>query len=132
MDLVEQSDSRPSPPEWLSRAGAVIWGEIVNSLPASYFRPADLPLLGSYCTSTALYIEASEILTRDGMILTNNRGTEYAHPANAIMLQHASSMAQLGTKLRLTPSARIAKGEKSPKGIAGGGGERPWGRNKVA
>lgn len=126
------TDARPSAPEWLSRAGATIWSEIVNSLPADYFRASDLPLLASYCTSTAHYIEAAQTLERDGMFLVNNRGTEYAHPANSVMLQHAASMAQLGTKLRLTPQARIAKGEKKPTGLAGGGGRRPWGNQEVA
>lgn len=123
------TDARPAAPGWLSPAGAVIWAEIVNSLPADYFRPADMPILASYCTSTALYIEAAEILSKDGMILVNNRGTEYAHPANSIMLQHASSMSQLATKLRLCPSARIAKGKKAPKGQTG---QRPWVEPKVA
>jgi P27 family predicted phage terminase small subunit len=129
METVSASDLRPLPPDWLAPACARVWEEIVNSLPASYFRPADYPMLAAYCTSTAFYREAAEIVAREGMILTSERGMKYANPANAMMLAHASAMSQLGTKLRLTPQARIAKGEKAPKGQEG---RRPWDSRAVA
>lgn len=132
METVPKSDARISPPDWLARAGAVVWREVVNSLPANYFRPSDEPLLAAYCTSTACYREAAEIVGRDGMILENDRGTKYANPANAMMLAHASSMAQLAVKLRLCPSARYDREKKGVKGIKDGGGERPWDDRKAA
>jgi len=113
------NDNRMAPPSWLTPAQAREWRGIVDSLPASYFRPSDEPLLAAYCTAAAAHREAAEMLAREGLILEGAKGYRFPNPAAAIMSQQASTMSQLGTKLRLTPQARIAKGEKAPKGVSG-------------
>lgn len=113
------NDNRPAPPEWLAPAQARKWREIVDSLPASYFRPADYPMLAAFCTAAAAHQEAAEILEREGLIVEGAKGFRFPNPAAAIMSQQSSTMAQLAIKLRLCPSARIAKGEKAPKGVEG-------------
>lgn len=101
----------------------------MDSLPADYFRPSDAQVLRAYVEADYYRMMAAEELERDGLFLVSPKGTKYAHPAHSMMLQQASCMASLATKLRLCPSARIAKGEKSPKGQVG---QRPWGEPKVA
>ena len=123
------TDARISPPVDLAPACARAWERIVNSLPADYFRPSDEQILRAYVEADHFRSMAYEELQRDGMFLVTERGSKYAHPAHSMMLQQASCMATLATKLRLCPSARIAKGEKAPKGQAG---HRPWSDAKVA
>lgn len=126
LEAVPKSNARLAPPNFLARAPAREWVEIVNSLPAGYFRPSDVPILAAYCQAAAVHKECIEILAADGLLLKTDKGTKYAHPAHSMMLQQASCMAQLAVKLRLCPSARFTKGEKPQKGIGGGGGKRPW------
>lgn len=123
------TDARPAAPDWLAPAQAREWDLIVNSLPADYFRPSDAPMLAAYCCAAAAHREASEVLDREGLICEGAKGYRFPNPAAAIMSQQSSTMSQLATKLRLCPSARIAKGEKAPKGQVG---NRPWGDAKVA
>lgn len=123
------SDARLPAPDWLAPAQAREWVEIVNSLPADYFRPSDGPMLAAYCCAAAAHRAASEELESGGLILEGQKGYRFPNPAAAIMSQQSSTMSQLATKLRLCPSARIAKGMKAPKGV---GGTRPWDSAQVA
>lgn len=129
METVAQSDARPDPPADFTPAQAREWRGIVESLPASYFRPSDFPLLSAFCTAAAAHREAAEILRNEGLICEGAKGYRFPNPAIAIMSSQASTMSQLGTKLRLTPQARIKKGMKGPKGVTG---KRPWDSDKAA
>lgn len=120
---------RLEPPECLTRAQAREWDSIVKSLPAGYFRPSDVPMLTAFCAAAAIHRECTEIVEREGVICEGEKGYRFPNPAVAMMSQQASTMSQIAMKLRLCPSARIAKGEKAPKGV---GGERPWGQSAVA
>jgi P27 family predicted phage terminase small subunit len=129
---VAKSDARLDPPAFLARAPAQEWRSIVNSLPAGYFRPSDVPMLAAFCISSACHKELAEIIQRDGLLIESAKGTKIANPASRMMLEHAGAMAQMAIKLRLCPSARYAKGEKPQKGVLGGGGSRPWDDEQVA
>ena len=128
MDIVKTA-GRLEPPSDMADAPARAWREIVSSLPAGYFRPSDEPMLRAYVEADQFRAQAYEALRDEGMFLWSPKGTRYAHPAHSMMLQQASCMAQLATKLRLCPSARIAKGEKAPKGV---NGKRPWEQSDAA
>jgi P27 family predicted phage terminase small subunit len=132
VNAVPTSNARIAAPEFLARAPADEWRAIVNSLPAGYFRPSDMPMLAAFCVSAACHKELAEILQRDGLIIESARGTKIANPANRMMLEHAGAMAQMAIKLRLCPSARYTKGEKPQKGVQGGGGPRPWDEEQAA
>lgn len=121
--------ARLEPPACLTRAQAREWEAIVSSLPAGYFRPSDIPMLTAFCAAAAIHRECTEIVEREGVILDGEKGYRFPNPAVAMMSQQASTMSQLAMKLRLCPSARIAKGEKAPKGVDGA---RPWGGKAVA
>jgi P27 family predicted phage terminase small subunit len=132
LTAVPASQSRLDPPDFLACAPAKEWRDIVNSLPAGYFRPSDVPMLAAFCISSACHKELAEIIQREGLIIESAKGTKIANPASRMMLEHAGAMAQMAIKLRLCPSARFTKGEKPQKGIAGGGGARPWDEPAIA
>ena len=46
---VELAQKRPAPPESLNEGMAALWHRVTGCFPSDYFRPADWPLLESYC-----------------------------------------------------------------------------------
>lgn len=119
-------EGRIQPPDDLAPDLHDPWNAIANSLPAGYFRPSDRPLLQAYVQTAAFHRDCAQILAREGLFYETRSGTKRTHPAAGMMLELASTLAQLATKLRLCPSARLAKGAKPQRGVAGGA--RPWDR----
>lgn len=130
LNVVHVSGQRLGPPDDLDTNERLEWVEIVNSLPADYFRPADVSLLAAYCTARAFYKAAALEMKRDGIVLMDERGKRYSHPAHAILQSQASAMAQMAVKLRLCPSSRYSDKSAATKTDAGGMGKRPWDRVK--
>lgn len=137
MSVVPVSGARLAPPDGLDDAERAEWVEIVDSLPASYFRPADIPLLAAYCTARAFYKEAAMQLKRDGLVVAgpdryNKEGDvigkdrDYAHPATGILVSQASALATLASKLRLCPSSRYSEKAASTKTESVGARGKPW------
>jgi P27 family predicted phage terminase small subunit len=127
LGVVRLTDARIQPPDHLSERELNEWHSIVDSLPADWFRPADISLLAAYCTASAIYKEAREAIEEHGiMIKDESRGRYYANPAQTLLSTQASAMAQLAVKLRLCPSSRY---EAKGAGAAGRGAKqtkRPW------
>ncbi len=125
--VVPLSAARLPPPENLTSGEVDVWKGIVDSLPASFFRPADVPLLAAYCTAYATHQKACIVLTAESLFLEDKAGRQYAHPAQAVMSNQASSMAQLSTKLRLAPSSRYdEKAAHTATKNASPAGKRLW------
>ena len=103
-----------------------MWKEITDSLPADYFRSADIPLLAAYCKAYSFYLEAAKEIEAYGPTLTDDRGRKYANPAGNMVVTQASALAQLAVKLRLCPSARYTEKSAATKAKAVGNGKRPW------
>jgi len=82
------------------------WKEIVDSLSADFFRPADVPLLRAYVIAATFFDDAAKRMKDDGIVLKSDKGNWQAHPAHAVLTSQASAMAQLAVKLRLCPSSR--------------------------
>lgn len=118
------SDDRIEPPLHLSESQRSEWRAIVDSLPADYFRPGDVPLLSAFCVASALHKQAQAHIEEHGMVLENDRGTMTANPAASILMTQASSMASLAMKLRLCPSARMRQEKAATAGVASS--KRPW------
>lgn len=125
LTLVAVSDARISVPEHLTEAQRAEWHLIVNSLPADWFRPADVPLLGAFCAASALYKEALLMIQAEGIVVETGVGRRGAHPAKDILTSQASAMAQMAVKLRLCPSARYTEKAAATK-TSGAAGARPW------
>ncbi len=83
-------EQRPAPPDTLTERASAFWRQVVDSLPANYLRPADLPLLGAYCLACDRWLEAERIIADEGLIVGNR-----PHPALAISDQQAKQMMAL-------------------------------------
>ena len=122
--VVDSAERRP-PPDTLSQAEAGIWGSIMESLPADWFRPSDWPILAAYCQTAVQYEQATTELRGEPLTLTADNGRIYRHPLLAIQHTAALRLAALAVKLRLCPSSRMrqdatgAKGKMQP-------GSKPW------
>jgi len=119
-------DARVVAPDCLEGGELVEWHAIVNSLPADFFRPGDVPLLAAFCVASALHKEARADVRQNGMTIMNGRGTPVANPACGILSTQASAMATLASKLRLCPSARMVQVSAAKQSDDGAKGARPW------
>lgn len=102
--------SRAKPPRHLSKLAKQAWKQIVNTLPAEHFRASDLFLLEAYCEAYATWRDAQIELAKpeNKFTVVSHTGFETANPLLNVIKQASSSMAQLSTKLRLAPNARIS------------------------
>jgi P27 family predicted phage terminase small subunit len=117
------------PPEFLGEAEAAEWREIVQSMPADYFRPSDAPLLAAFCMASAIYKQAGALIAEKGLIISDPSGRQMANPASAVLTAQASSMAQMAGKLRLCPSSRYNAKSANTKANSVGAGSKPWERS---
>ncbi len=110
---------RAEPPPDLPTAAAELWRAVVDSLPASHFTPADLPLLEGFCRCAANIQTLDAMLDAEGLVVDGKR-----HPAAGLRDAEAKSMRAFAEKLRLCPSARLrSDSAKLPQP-----GARPWER----
>lgn len=109
----------PEPPAGLGAAAAELWTSIVRSLPADFFRPADLPLLEAYCVAADRKRQIDGHVSRDGLILD-----ALPHPGLRMSRDEAGIMATLAVKLRLCPSSRTRPESASLRETHAG--PRPW------
>lgn len=126
LSVVPVSGQRMPPPEHLTAEQKAEWQAIVDSLPADYFRPGDVPLLSAFCVASALYKEAAARIQGEGMVLLDSKGRQYAHPVCTVLTTQSSAMAQMAVKLRLCPSARYSEKQAATKTSKGSTTARPW------
>lgn len=120
------TSARIDAPDHLTDEQRVEWRAIVDSLPADYFRPGDVPLLAAYCVAACFYKRASADMTARGMTLMDDKGREYVNPAHQVLTSQASAMAQMAVKLRLCPSARYSEKQAGTKAGGAAKPSRPW------
>lgn len=125
LSVVALTGSRLPAPEHLTDEQRLEWVSIVDSLPADYFRPGDVPLLAAYCVAAAFYKRAAADMEARGMTMMDERGREYVNPAHQVLTSQASAMAQMAVKLRLCPSARYSEKAAATK-AASAPASRPW------
>lgn len=126
LGVVRLSSARIQPPAGFKPEYLAEWREIVDSLPADYFRPGDIPLLAAFCAASARHKQADALLDQHGLVTANDRGTLVANPAATILQLQASTMANLAVKLRLCPSARYSEKMANTKAGERSKGARPW------
>lgn len=125
LNVVKVSGGRVPAPEWLDELAKAEFDVITSSLPANYFRAADVHLLAMFCCAAVIYKEAYTTLKEEGMVLYTDNGRSYANPLVNVMQQQASAMAQMSTKLRLAPSARTT-GKAAAAKAREAKPSRPW------
>ena len=126
MTVVPAFRQRLEPHSSLTDMQKGLWAEIVDSLPADFFRPGDVPLLAAYCKAWSFYLLASAEIESQGVTLADDKGRRYANPASSMVVTQASAMAQMATKLRLAPSSRYTEKSAQTKTASGAVGAKPW------
>ncbi len=126
LTLVAISGQRITPPASLTPEQADEWHQIVNSLPADYFRPGDAPLLAAFVVASVFHRRAATDIETRGFALVDERGREYVNPSHQMLTSQASAMAQMAVKLRLCPSARMTGKAAQSRNGGQATKARPW------
>lgn len=126
LGVVKMTGARVQCPEYATPEQKAEWDAIVASHTASFFRPADVPLLYAFCVASALYKKAAAMIQAEGITIVNERGTRTAHPAKDVLTSQASAMAQMATKLRMTPQSRYTEKTVDSQAKRQGAAKRPW------
>jgi hypothetical protein len=103
---VERGRLRPGklPPEQRK-----IWNQMVNAMPTGYFGPENEHLLRALCS----HVVAAELCARELATACNNEDMEKVDTLSAIHARESKTIADLSTKLRLTPRSRYSQEEAS-------------------
>jgi P27 family predicted phage terminase small subunit len=119
--------ARIKPPLDMNMRAKRKWREIVNSLPAEFFTVSDRSLFAAYCVNAALFDEMSEVIDREGALISGRKDSHRVpNPALWVRMQAAQVMAQLSVKLRLAPSSRMDDRVAATKANADATARRPW------
>lgn len=115
---------RPEPPITLDERGQKRWREIVNALPADYWRPSDLGLLEELVLQEGFIIECDELIAEHGRLIPGSTGNLVSNPAVAQRNAHLKNIISIQRTLRLPPSTRYDK--QSAKLGKSTARKRPW------
>jgi len=118
MTLVIQ---RPLPPDYLTSEQREVWRKVLDDLPADWFRDSNLDLLASYCR----HVIASR---RVAQLIEIEEKSDAFSPSNYDLLlrmqnRESRALATMGTKLRLTQQALVARDKTKPRQTPG---KKPW------
>lgn len=99
---------RPKAPKHLSDAALIEWRRVMRILsPMGIVTEAEADLLAVYCSAYAQWVQASEIVQRQGLIVLSGNETPMRNPALKIVDDQVRVMGRCMTELGLTPSARV-------------------------
>jgi hypothetical protein len=110
--------ARPAPPEEFDAPERAVWHKITNSCPPDWFGPECQPLLARLCM---LHVMAEELETE--LRANNNRFADKKD--YAAYLDTLKQVANLSTKLRLTPQSRFNRLEAGSR-MKNRATYRPW------
>ena len=116
---------RQAPPDTLNEQEAGIWGSIMDSLPADWFRPSDWPILAAYCQTAVQYEQATEEL-RGKPLTLEGAGRVYRNPLLSVQHTAALRLAALASKLRLCPNSRVRHDATGSKRMSEVPKNKPW------
>jgi len=117
-NVVAMAMERPVPPKRLSPEQAKQWRELVDALPATWFRPEMLPMLETYCVSL---VRAREIAAQVQALGKSPEPSDaYFKLLDRENLAHRSIL-HLATKLRLTPQSAYLNTKARPEVL-----RKPW------
>jgi P27 family predicted phage terminase small subunit len=107
----------PAPPAHLTAIALAEWHRLAPELHRiGVLTVVDQSCLGAYCTAYGRWVEADEVIAREGLTVSSPNGYRIANAAVAISRQERESMRRLMLELGLTPASRVrlAKGEPPP------------------
>lgn len=98
----------PQPPEWLSDEAAAEWARVMPELSRlDLVKEQDRAALAAYCETWATFVEATQIVQREGLTIEAKQGT-LAHPAVAIARNAGRELRTWAPHFGLTPSTEQA------------------------
>lgn len=95
---------RPQAPNSLDERGQARWREIVDSLPADYWRPSDLVMLEDMLHTETMVRECNETARIEGQTMGDK-----VHPAVVARARHLATILSYQRALRLCPSQRLRR-----------------------
>jgi P27 family predicted phage terminase small subunit len=103
----QPAKGEPVKPPWLKGRAAAAWKEIVPELARiGLLTVVDGHALAVYCEAWATYVQASEIVRTEGILIESYRGGKAKNPAAQIMRDSADLMMKVGGQFGLTPATR--------------------------
>ena len=106
----------PEAPEWLSDEASAEWVRVVPELSRlDLLKPADRAALAAYCETWATFVEATRIVSVEGMTIEAKQGT-LPHPAVGIARNAGRELRTWAGQFGLTPAAENALGVKGDEG----------------
>lgn len=115
---------RPEPPPTLDADGRARWSEIVDPLPADYFRASDLQMLEGMIRTERYVTECDELIEANGHLMKGPGKTLVTNPAVTARRGYIATIATIQRALRLCPSTRLDK--TSAKLREASSAKRPW------
>lgn len=100
-------DAVPKPPAWLSKDAKAEWRRVAPIIitDRKTLTLADLASFASYCCAVGEIMEASRIISREGMTYQGNSGPK-KHPAVSIRTNAMTQARLFAAELGLTPVSR--------------------------
>src|SRR3954453_841253 len=103
----DRLDELPEAPEGLSEAAERAWGHVGGTAgDLGTVTVADLPALALLARCLGSEAEASAVLARDGLTITNGSGVTKAHPALTALGQARAQANRLLADFGMTPRGR--------------------------
>lgn len=98
----------PRCPASLRPAAKAEWRRVVKILaPLNILSPADQRVLACYCSAVAQLDEIEELLAREGLTTTTEKGATKAHPAVAMQRSAWAAVLRFAAVIGLDPAARM-------------------------
>ena len=114
---------RPEPPKSLNKRQSDVWREIVATKPPDWFEADIRPILEAYCKAIDWQARMSKELER---AIAGDGGFASCEKLYAITEKNAKLLAQLATKMRLTPQSRYTPKAAATANKRAGGPKKPW------
>lgn len=103
----QPAKGEPVMPKWLKGRAAAAWKELVPELARiGLLTIVDGHALAVYCEAWATYVEASEIVRTEGILIDSYRGGKAKNPAAQVMRDSADLMMKVGGQFGLSPATR--------------------------
>lgn len=107
----------PNPPTWLGREGKAEWRRLAKDLhTAGLLTDADRAVFTLYCAAWGDWVEASQLIRKDGFVTYTEKGNAIQHPAVSIANKAWQRAIKAGRDFGLTPSARSTMRIQRPEG----------------
>ena len=110
---------RLQPPEELEVEARAVWMEVVNALPADWFRPEAIEVLVMYCRHAVTARRVADLIKR--LEAQDEFDVQEYDRLLKMQEREGRALSSLATRLRITPQATRDSKSKKPNQV-----KRPW------